>query len=135
MKDTLRLNHLHKKTRSYSMTIGIKSILASCACIGWDHLLSLKFRLNPTSPNTYYFIHSPKNTCPKGTKTIQLVIKLTCAQNPKEARAHAQIKNERKVHMRQMHDCVRKKPCTPENGEFMVLVGPSPTSGSDPKSI
>jgi hypothetical protein len=68
-------------------------------------------------------------------QTIQLVKKLTCAEELQEARAHAQVKNIRKVHMRPMRDCVRKNPCTPENDAFMVLVGPSPTSGSSPKSI
>ena len=38
MTDTLRLKYLRKETRSYSMIVGPKSILATCACIGWDHL-------------------------------------------------------------------------------------------------
>jgi hypothetical protein len=68
-------------------------------------------------------------------QTIQLVKKLTCAKALQEVRAHAQVRNVRKAHMHLTRDCVRKNPRTPENIAFMVLVGPSPTSGSYPKSI
>jgi hypothetical protein len=74
---------------------------------------------NPTSPNTYYFIHGPKMHFQKA-QTIQLVIKLACAQNIKEACACAPIENAGKAHMRPMRDCVRKNPCTPQNGATLA---------------
>jgi hypothetical protein len=68
-------------------------------------------------------------------KTIQLVKKLTCAKTLKEARARVQAKEAKRAHMRHMRDCVRENPCTPVNDAFMVLVGPSPTSGPAPNLI
>ena len=68
-------------------------------------------------------------------QTIQLVIKSACSHNVKEVHACAPVKNEGKAHMRPMHDCVRKKPRTPQNDAFMIMVGLPPTYGSDHKSI
>jgi hypothetical protein len=62
-------------------------------------------------------------------QTIQLVKKLKCAETLKEVRAHAQAKEACRVHMHHMHDCVQEKLRITMNDTFMVLVGPSPTSG------
>ena len=45
-------------------------------------------------------------------QTIQLVIKLACAHNAKEARVRAPVENPGKAHMRPMHDYGHKKPRT-----------------------
>jgi hypothetical protein len=103
------------------------------------HLLSLKF--HPQMVTGIQHLQTPISSpaAPKmhfqKAQTIQLVNKLTCAETLKEACARVQAKNARKVHMRPMHDCVREKMCTPVNNAFMVLVGPSPTSGPAPNLI
>jgi hypothetical protein len=63
-------------------------------------------------------------------QNIQLVKKLTCVETLNEACARAQVKKDKKAHMRLMHDCVQEKPCTPMNDAFLVLVIPSPTFGA-----
>jgi hypothetical protein len=74
---------------------------------------------NPTSPKTYYFIHGPKIHFQRA-QTIQMVIKLACDQNIKEACARAPIENAGKAHIRSMLDCVRKKTCTPHNNATLA---------------
>jgi hypothetical protein len=68
-------------------------------------------------------------------QTIQLVIKLACTYNIKEAHARASVENARKEHMCLMHGRGRKKQRTPQNRALMILVGLPPTFGSAPKSI
>jgi hypothetical protein len=87
------------------------------------HLLSLKFHpkmvigiqhlQTPISSFMVQKIHFQR------AQTIQLVIKLTCAQNTKEAHACVPIENAKKAHMRPMHDCVRKNTHTPKNNAFI----------------
>ena len=81
--------------------------------------------ISPTTSKMYF----------QKAQTIQLVKKLTCAKKLQEARAHAQVRNIKKVHMCPMRNCVCKNPCTPKNDAFMILVGLPPTSSSSPKSI
>jgi hypothetical protein len=76
-----------------------------------------------------------KKCISKRSKTIQPVIKSACAKDIQGAHARAPIENAEKAHMRSMRDCGRKKPCTPHNDAFMMLVGLPPTSGSSSKSI
>ena len=45
-------------------------------------------------------------------KTIQLVIKLACAQNIKETPTCVPVENRRKTYMRPMYDCGHKNPWT-----------------------
>jgi hypothetical protein len=91
-------------------------------------MLSLKFHpqmltgiqhlQKPISSPTTSKIHFKK------AQTIQLVKKLTCAEELQEARAHAQVRNIKKAHMRSMHNCVCKNMRTFENNTFMVLFCP-----------
>jgi hypothetical protein len=102
-------------------------------------MLSLKFHLQMVTGIQHLQTPICSFIAPKmpfqRAQSIQLVIKLTCAETIQEACAHVQAKKSKKEHMCPMHDCVHKKPHTPENDAFMVLFGPSPTSGSAPKSI
>ena len=64
-----------------------------------------------------------------------MVIKSTLTQQIKDAHTRAPVENAGKAHMLPMRDCVCKKPRTPENDAFMIMVGLPPTYGSAPKSI
>ena len=94
--------------------------------------------MNIASPKNLLFRSFPPPSKKKGIskgKTIQLVIKSTCAQQIKDARTRAPVKNVGKAHMRPMHDCVCKTTHTHKNNAFMILVSLPPTFGSSSKLI
>ena len=84
---------------------------------------------NTTSPNTYWFTCSTKNTFPRG-KNYTTGQKIDMRGNTKgSVHTVRGPKNPIERTMRHMRDCVQENTRTPLNDTFMVLFAPPPTFG------